>query len=216
MRRLPFAVLVGVALVALAVTGTAAAKKGPKPPKPPKPAKTETVQILAVNDFHGNLEPPQGSSGRISTGPSTTVDAGGAEYVATHVKNLEEGWKYSYLVSAGDLVGASPLLSGLFHDEPTIEAFNAMDLDFNGVGNHEFDEGTDELRRSRSAVAIRWTVARTATPFYGSDLPVPGRERDRRPDRERRSSRRSRSSTSAERRSPSSAMTLEGTPEIVA
>ena len=50
-------------------------------------------------------------------------------------------------VSAGDLVGATPLLSALFHDEPTIEAFNMMKLDYNGVGNHEFDEGIDELLR---------------------------------------------------------------------
>ena len=50
-------------------------------------------------------------------------------------------------MSAGDLIGASPLLSALFHDEPTIEAMNELGLDFNAVGNHEFDEGVDELLR---------------------------------------------------------------------
>ena len=51
------------------------------------------------------------------------------------------------LVSAGDLIGGSPLLSALFHDEPTIEAFDLMGLDFNAVGNHEFDDGVHELLR---------------------------------------------------------------------
>jgi 5'-nucleotidase len=100
------------------------------------------IQILALNDFHGNLLPPGGSSGRVGT-----VDAGGAEYLATHVRTLEATNRHSIVVSAGDLIGASPLLSALFHDEPTIEAMNMIGLDLNAVGNHEFDEGTTELTR---------------------------------------------------------------------
>jgi 5'-nucleotidase len=108
------------------------------------------VQILALNDFHGNLQPPAGSSGRITLPPSEgggTVDAGGAAYLATWIKNLEASNPRSIFVSAGDMIGASPLISALFHDEPTIESFNEMGLDANAVGNHEFDEGTVELRR---------------------------------------------------------------------
>ena len=71
----------------------------------------------------------------------------GSEYLATHVRNLRATNENSLFVSAGDLIGATPLLSALFHDEPTIEAFNEMRLDYNGVGNHEFDEGIDELLR---------------------------------------------------------------------
>jgi len=101
------------------------------------------VQILGLNDFHGNLAPPAGSSGRIEG-----IDAGGAEYLATHVAQLEAtNPDNTVVVSAGDLVGASPLLSALFHDEPTVEAMNEIGLDINAVGNHEFDEGTDELLR---------------------------------------------------------------------
>jgi len=107
-----------------------------------KPSGTVDVQILAVNDFHGNLEPPAGSSGRIGT-----VNAGGAEYLATHIANLRATNPNTVVVSAGDMIGASPLLSALFHDEPTIEAFNQIGLDFNAVGNHEFDEGVYELIR---------------------------------------------------------------------
>ncbi len=100
------------------------------------------VQILGLNDFHGALEPPAGSGGRIGA-----TNAGGVEYLATHIANLEAGNTNSIFVSAGDLIGATPLLSALFHDEPTIEAFNLMGLDYNGVGNHEFDEGVSELLR---------------------------------------------------------------------
>ena len=111
---------------------------------PPGQAKDKfvEVQILALNDFHGNLEPPGGSGGRIGA-----TLAGGVEYLATHVRELREDNPNTLFVSAGDLIGATPLISALFHDEPTIEAFNLMDLDYNGVGNHEFDEGVDELLR---------------------------------------------------------------------
>jgi 5'-nucleotidase len=101
-----------------------------------------SVQLLAINDFHGNLEPPSGSSGRING-----VDAGGSEYLATHLVNDIQKNPNSLVVGAGDLIGASPLLSGLFHDEPTIEAMNAMKLSVTSVGNHEFDEGWTELLR---------------------------------------------------------------------
>jgi 5'-nucleotidase len=107
------------------------------------------VQLLATNDFHGNLEPPSGSSGRIRTGPSATdtVDAGGAEYLATLIASLRAENPNTITVAAGDVIGASPLLSSLFHDEPTIESMNALGLDVTAVGNHELDEGTDELLR---------------------------------------------------------------------
>ena len=114
------------------------------------------VQILALNDFHGNLQPPSGSSGRViivdnpSPIPDVTVDAGGVEYLSTHVAALRATNPNTVFVSAGDMIGASPLLSALFHDEPSVEAFNHMGLDFNAVGNHEFDEGTTELLRMQN------------------------------------------------------------------
>lgn len=115
-----------------------------------KPSGTVKVQILALNDFHGNLEPPTSSSGcvpAISGCPAPNVPAGGVEYLATHISNLRALNPNTVVVSAGDMIGASPLLSALFHDEPTIEAFNLIGLDFNAVGNHEFDEGWHELVR---------------------------------------------------------------------
>ncbi|MCT2592817.1 bifunctional metallophosphatase/5'-nucleotidase [Streptomyces sp. N2-109] len=113
--------------------------------------RTVDVQMLSFNDFHGNLEPPQGSSGRVSElqpdGTTKEVAAGGAEYLASSLRDARKGERYSVTAAAGDMVGASPLLSGLFHDEPTVEAMNKLGLDVTSVGNHEFDEGRAELER---------------------------------------------------------------------
>ena len=113
--------------------------------------RTVDVQLLSFNDLHGNLEPPAGSAGNVSEiqhdGTVKSIPAGGVEYLATSLREARKGSPYSVTVAAGDLVGASPLLSGLFHDEPTIEALNKLDLDVAGVGNHEFDEGAVELAR---------------------------------------------------------------------
>jgi 5'-nucleotidase len=128
---------------------------------------TMDIQILSFNDFHGNLEPPSGSSGRLVTDhaldtsvtPAKAVDVttdalspagvGGVEYLATHLADARKGHPYSLTVAAGDIVGASPLLSAAFHDEPTIEAMNNLGLDVTAVGNHEFDEGYREIQRLR-------------------------------------------------------------------
>ena len=117
-----------------------------------KQAKAEDLklQILALNDFHGALRPPDETSSGGRIGPALSaggVAAGGVEYLATHVRQLRATNPNTLFVSAGDLIGATPLISAAFHDEPTIEAANLMGLDFNGVGNHEFDEGVSELLR---------------------------------------------------------------------
>ncbi|MFF9504495.1 bifunctional metallophosphatase/5'-nucleotidase [Streptomyces sp. NPDC014656] len=110
------------------------------------------VQLLSFNDLHGNLEPPTGSSARLTRvkedGSTEQInDIGGAEYLATHLEQARAGHRYSITAAAGDMIGASPLVSGIFHDEPTIEALNEMKLDVSSVGNHEFDEGARELAR---------------------------------------------------------------------
>jgi 5'-nucleotidase len=115
------------------------------------PPRTVDVQLLSFNDLHGNLEPPAGSAGSVSEkqadGTVKTIPAGGIEYLATSLRTARQGNPYSITAAGGDMVGASPLLSGLFHDEPTIEALNKIDLDVTAVGNHEFDEGAVELAR---------------------------------------------------------------------
>jgi len=141
--------ILGLALAALAALAIAVpAALAAKPSKKPKKSKDVSVQLLGINDFHGNLEPPTGSGGLITEVPgATAVPAGGAVYLANQLRTLRQQNPNTLTVSAGDLIGASPLLSALFHDEPTIEAMNEMGLDLNAVGNHEFDEGVTELLR---------------------------------------------------------------------
>ncbi|MEU6009912.1 bifunctional metallophosphatase/5'-nucleotidase [Streptomyces sp. NPDC047453] len=148
-RRALIAALAAAATLATAGALVAAnpAQAGPDAGSTP----LKDLQLLAINDFHGNLEPPAGSSGRVTErqadGTTKDIDAGGVEYLASSLRTARTGHDRSLTVAAGDIVGASPLLSGLFHDEPTIEAMNKLGLDVTGVGNHEFDEGKDELLR---------------------------------------------------------------------
>jgi 5'-nucleotidase len=135
---------------------------------PASPDNETSVQLLAINDFHGNLEPPAGSSERIATGPTTTVDAGGVEYLATWMDRLRENNPNTITVGAGDLIGASPLISALLHDEPTIEAMNELGLDVTGVGNHEFDEGRDELLRMQNGGCHPIDGCQDGDPFTGA------------------------------------------------
>src|SRR5215470_4814468 len=114
------------------------------PPAPHPAAGPVHVQLIALNDFHGNLEPPSGTVHL----PDGTVPAGGGAWLAAHVARLRaEDPEDTVVVGAGDLVGASPLASALNHDEPTIALMNTLGLDVSSVGNHEFDDGVDELLR---------------------------------------------------------------------
>jgi 5'-nucleotidase len=159
-RRVPLALL-AVAAVVTAVAAPAAAHPTGSggPDRRGHGARTLDIQLLSFNDFHGNLKPPSGSSGRITTGYTettvngklqatpTTVDAGGVEHLAATLRAVRQGHRNSVTVAAGDLIGASPLLSAAFHDEPTIEAMDLLGLEATSVGNHEFDEGFRELLR---------------------------------------------------------------------
>jgi 5'-nucleotidase len=129
------------------------------------------LRILAINDLHGNLLPPPGGI-RIAD-PSDkskkiVVPAGGSETMATPVKKLSEGHKNTIFVAAGDLIGASPLLSAMFHDEPTIESLSTMGLAISSVGNHEFDEGKDELLRMQNGGCHPVDKCLGPHPFQGA------------------------------------------------
>ena len=131
-------------VLALALTLALAASSLAQTPAP------IDLRILAINDFHGYLRPSPGGITIADPDDRTrkiTVPAGGAEHMATLVGQLREGRSNTIFVAAGDLIGASPFLSAMFHDEPTIEALSMMGLNISAVGNHEFDEGKDELLR---------------------------------------------------------------------
>ena len=130
-------------------------------------AQTVDIQILAINDFHGTLQPPVGGTALVTAHVDDPIAAGGADagikidpsagtaliptggaaYLATHIKQLRAQNPNTVVVSAGDLTGASPLLSNMFRDEPTVLVMNALGLDFEAVGNHDFDRGVGELLR---------------------------------------------------------------------
>ena len=129
------------------------------------------LRILAINDFHGYLRPPPGGI-RIADpadgSKSITVPAGGAEHMATLVKELRAGHRNTIFVAAGDLIGASPFLSAMFHDEPTIESLSMMGLDVASVGNHEFDEGKEELLRMQNGGCHPKDGCQGPHPFAGA------------------------------------------------
>ncbi|MDB5889014.1 MAG: bifunctional metallophosphatase/5-nucleotidase, partial [Rhodocyclales bacterium] len=132
-----------------------------------------TFKIVAFNDFHGNLRSP-GSFRANANNP--LVAAGGVDYLAAYVAAAKAANANTVVVSAGDLIGASPLISALFHDEGTIETMNRLGLEFNAVGNHEFDEGRDELLRMQNggchpidtANTCKGGAVGTPVPFEGA------------------------------------------------
>ena len=118
------------------------------------------LRILAINDFHGNIAASSDSFGGV----------GRVDYLAANVAAARAEVDHSVFVSSGDLIGASPLISALFHDEPTIEAMNLMGLDLNAVGNHEFDEGMVEMLRMQQGGSHPVDGDRDGDPFDGADF----------------------------------------------
>ena len=117
---------------------------------PPPSAPPFTVKIIGFNDYHGNLQSP-GTFGQNTSVPvANRPPVGGAEFLAAHVARLKSQNPNNVVVGAGDFIGASPLISALFLDEPSIETLNRIGLEFNAVGNHEFDKGSSELLRLQS------------------------------------------------------------------
>jgi 2',3'-cyclic-nucleotide 2'-phosphodiesterase (5'-nucleotidase family) len=160
-RRLLVALLAAIAAAFVLVAAASSASAASAKPKHHKPTVAH-IQLLTFNDFHGSLE----TGGTIPTGyqlnpdgspvldargrpVARSVEAGGAAYLAANLAKARKGHKYSITAAAGDLIGASPLVSAAFHDEPSIEALNDLHLEVSSVGNHEFDEGANELRRMR-------------------------------------------------------------------
>jgi 5'-nucleotidase len=121
------------------------------------------VQLLAFNDFHGGLEPAAGGTGRIAN-----TDAGGIEYLATHLARLKATNSNTVVVSAGDNIGATPLLSSLFHDEPSVEALGIAGLQISALGNHDLDEGWWELYRIQKGGCHPVDGCQDGTPFAGA------------------------------------------------
>ncbi len=132
-----------------------------------------TVGIIAINDFHGALEAPRQSVAVAGAdGKVTQVPAGGAAWLASAIDSIRAKYRHRLTVSAGDMIGGSALVSSLYLDEPTIETMNRIGLDFNAVGNHEFDSGQDELLRKQSGGCVQHTARLPCQvePFKGANF----------------------------------------------
>jgi len=141
-------IAVGSVVIFAGLTGGCATLRE-QPAAAARPATVE-VKLIAFNDFHGNLRIPGLRVPIADPAQATGIrfeQAGGVEQFAAIVAQLKSRNPNNVVVSAGDLVGATPLMSALFKDEPTIEAMNLIGLDFHAVGNHEFDNGVAHLKR---------------------------------------------------------------------
>lgn len=172
-RRLLALTVASLTCGALVLTGSPslAAKGGPKQPPP---GQTVPVRLIGFNDLHGNLDPPAGSSGQVTLADGSVVAAGGAAYLAAHAKRLGKQSRNSFVVSSGDAVGASPVNSAIFRDEPSIEVLNAMGTKAMAVGNHEFDEGYGELLRLQNGGCHPVDGCQFRKRFTGADFPILG------------------------------------------
>jgi 5'-nucleotidase len=142
-------------LVALLGLNAGAEQPGP----PPRPGTVE-LQLLGVNDLHGHLQPPQ-------------AGLGGAAWLGAWLNRAAGSHpERTIRVHAGDMVGASPLISSHFRDQPTIEATNRMRFDVGTLGNHEFDEGGAEALRLVGLARYPYVAANTITR-NGGELILP-------------------------------------------
>jgi 5'-nucleotidase len=163
-RPTPRHLLPGAAAFAAALLvgllGSGAGADEPQPAPTPDDGPVE-LQLLGVNDFHGHLEPPE-------------PGLGGAAWLGAHLNQAARSHPDRTIrVHAGDMIGASPLISSHFHDEPTIEATNMMGFDVGAVGNHEFDEGGEELLRVLQGSRYPWLAANAIDPHTGATLLPP-------------------------------------------
>ncbi|MGO4254852.1 bifunctional metallophosphatase/5'-nucleotidase [Marmoricola sp. RAF53] len=157
------------AAAALVLAGTAGLAGAPSAGA--APPQGTTVHLLAFNDFHGAIDAPTGSGGVVNGTP-----AGGVEYLAHAIKARRATDKaqtpHVFTVAAGDLVGASPLVSAAFHDEPAVEEMNSLGLDVTSVGNHEFDEGVTELKRLQNGGCHPTDGCQDGDGFAGASYPM--------------------------------------------
>lgn len=132
-----------------------------------------TVGIAAFNDFHGQLEPPhQSVLVPDDHGGTAQVPAGGAAWLASAVDSVRNRYPNHLTLSAGDMISASQVASSLYLDEPSIGVMNRIGVDFNAVGNHEFDRGRDELLRMQNGGCTQFTAHKPCQlePFPGASF----------------------------------------------
>ncbi len=129
------------------------------------------VRLLALNDYHGNLKALPGAlriADAANPGRTVAVPTGGVDQLAGLLAQLRQGQQHHVFVAAGDLVGATPLLSSAFHDEPTVEALNLLGLEVSALGNHELDRGQAEALRRQAGGCHPKDGCKGPAPFAGA------------------------------------------------
>ncbi|MBM4471981.1 bifunctional metallophosphatase/5'-nucleotidase [Prescottella equi] len=164
-RRGPAIVLAAALGTSLTVGAHTAQARPPDVDKVP-------VRLMAINDLHGSLQPPQGARAQILRPDGPPVDAGGAAYLAAYIRQLRGQAPNSLLYSVGDNWGSSPIESALFHDEPAVNLLNTMGVDAASVGTHELDEGFGEFRRMQTGGCHTVDGCQFETEFAGAKFPV--------------------------------------------
>jgi len=164
------------ALAALSISACSVLGKEPasSPVASDAPAQPVTIKIIGLNDFHGNIEPIRRPV-RVTddAGEQRQIYAAGAAYLASAVSEYRRQSPYNLVIAAGDLIGGSPLASSIFLDEPAIGAMNRLGLDFNAVGNHEFDRGWKELKRIQEGGCEKNTLRQPCAvedPYPGAEF----------------------------------------------
>ena len=112
------------------------------------------INLVALNDFHGHLDAESFSYTSVRDKTPQQVTAGGIATLGAALQAWRAKDKDLLLVGAGDLVGASPALSSMWADEPSIAAMNLLGLRVSSVGNHEFDPGRLELLRQQNGGCV--------------------------------------------------------------
>jgi 5'-nucleotidase len=113
------------------------------------PPDTAVVNLVTLNDFHGNLEASKFTYTSASDKQERTIQAGGIDALGAALQAWRKEDKDLLLVGAGDLIGGSPAMSSMWGDEPSLVAMNLLGLRASSVGNHEFDPGRVELLRQQ-------------------------------------------------------------------
>jgi 5'-nucleotidase len=134
-------------LAAMFLLSASPACAGGKAAPKSAPERHVTIKVIGFNDYHGNLQSPGTFGENVYVPTANRPAVGGADALASHVKRLKAKNPNHVVVGGGDFIGASPLISALFNDEPAVETLNRIGLEINAVGNHEFDRGSLELLR---------------------------------------------------------------------
>lgn len=116
-----------------------------------------------MNDLHGHLDTYDQFKGK---------KVGGADYLAAYLNKYRQEHEHTLLIHAGDMIGGSPPISSLLQDEPTMECLDLLQFDVGTIGNHELDDGIEEMKRllSGGPHPITGNFPGSETPYISANI----------------------------------------------